>query len=182
MAYSPDGKYLACYDGQGLVLLDAKTMKDVAFRQRTIAVWNLAYSGDGKRLATVDRYNRTASVYDPADLKTKPVVCKGHAQEVSSVALSSDGQRLATASVDQTVRLWDAKTGKELVTLNWELCYLQSVAFSTDGRRLVAAGGGDLFPASSFAVVIWELGGGEKQRPRCGLALAPSGNLAGRAG
>ena len=41
----------------------------------------------------------------------------GHADSVTSVAFSPDGQRLASASRDQTVKIWDSATGKELFTL-----------------------------------------------------------------
>jgi WD40 repeat protein len=42
---------------------------------------------------------------------------KGHASNVESVAWSPDGKRLATASTDNTAKVWDAATGKELLTL-----------------------------------------------------------------
>ena len=42
---------------------------------------------------------------------------QGHTGEVNSVAVSKDGKRLASGGGDNTVRVWDAQTGKEL----WEL-------------------------------------------------------------
>jgi Flp pilus assembly protein TadD len=53
-----------------------------------------------------------------------------------SVAFSPDGQRLASASGDQTVKIWDSATGKELFTLEGHASYVVSVAFSPDGQRL----------------------------------------------
>jgi tetratricopeptide (TPR) repeat protein len=55
------------------------------------------------------------------------------------VAFSPDGQRLASASEDQTVKIWDSATGKQLLALNRHAGRMLSVAFSHDGRRLASA-------------------------------------------
>lgn len=55
-----------------------------------------------------------------------------------SVAFSADGKTIATASIDKTAKLWDAGTGKELLTL-YAPDGLTSVAFSPDGSQLAVA-------------------------------------------
>ncbi len=54
------------------------------------------------------------------------------------MAFSPDGKRLATGGREHIVKLWDAATGQELLTLKGYLGYVSSVAFSPDGKRLVA--------------------------------------------
>jgi WD40 repeat protein len=56
------------------------------------------------------------------------------------VAFSPDGRRLASASHDNTVRVWDTASGQEVLTLHGHGQEVQSVAFSPDGRFLASAG------------------------------------------
>ena len=55
---------------------------------------------------------------------------------------NSRSRKLASSSSDKTVRLWDAKTGKSIVTLKGHDGYVESVAFSPDGK-LLASGSRD---------------------------------------
>jgi WD40 repeat protein len=50
-----------------------------------------------------------------------------------------NGTRLATGSEDQTIKLWDAATGEEVLTLRSHTGVVSSVAFSPDGRLLGSA-------------------------------------------
>ncbi|KAM6506442.1 hypothetical protein FSOLCH5_013423 [Fusarium solani] len=67
---------------------------------------------------------------------------EGHGGPVWSVAASADGQRLASGSVDCTVKVWDAATGACMQTLEGHGSWVSSVAFSADGQQL-ASGSGD---------------------------------------
>lgn len=74
---------------------------------------------------------------------------EGHEKELSSVAYSPDGQQIATASWDQTIRLWDASTGDWQATLQGHEGPINAVAFSPDGQQIATA-------SSDQTVRLWD--------------------------
>ncbi|KAL8823663.1 MAG: hypothetical protein Q9191_005655 [Dirinaria sp. TL-2023a] len=64
---------------------------------------------------------------------------EGHTHVVSAVAFSPDGSLLASASDDETVRLWNLATGQEVQKLKGHSDEVSAVAFSQDGSLLASA-------------------------------------------
>ncbi len=71
------------------------------------------------------------------------------------MALSPDGKRIISGSVDQTVKVWDSGKGHEVLTLKGHANGVNSVAFSPDGNR-IASGSFD------FTVRVWSADNGRK--------------------
>lgn len=70
--------------------------------------------------------------------KPELVVSTGHSSYVTSVAYSPDGTFIASASLDRTIRLWAAATGKELRAFRVPGVSPAEISFSLDGKTLLA--------------------------------------------
>jgi WD40 repeat protein len=62
----------------------------------------------------------------------------GHVGPVMTASLSRDGARIVSGGYDTNVRVWDARTGDELLTLKGHRHPLSWAAFTPDGARVVS--------------------------------------------
>jgi WD40 repeat protein/serine/threonine protein kinase len=136
VSWSPDGKRLATGSGDGTAKVwDVDSRRElVSLKEDMGAVSSMRWSPDGKR--------------------------KVSANAVSCVAWSPDGKRLATASGDGNTKVWDAASGRGLLTLRGHRGPVLSVAWSPDGKKLATVGEGTLATEDGTAKV-WEAASGQ---------------------
>ena len=101
---------------------------------------------------------------------------EGHLEGVGCVTFSSKGQKLASASEDNMVKVWDAFTGEEFRTLTGHADNVNDVAFSPNGQRLASA-------SDDATVKVWDVSTGEELRTLKGhtdhvysVAFSPDGS------
>jgi hypothetical protein len=143
LAFRGDGRVLAVGTNGAVVLWDlvdgrpARVLGDL-----TGPVHALAFSRDGKRLAVgsgLPARSGSVRVYEvPGGTLLHDFA--GHTDVVFGLALRPDGGQLASASFDQTVRLWDLVLGRPAGVFRGHSDFVYDVAYARDGKTLLSVG------------------------------------------
>ncbi|AKV68118.1 MULTISPECIES: serine/threonine-protein kinase [Microcystis] len=135
-------------------------IKKNKLRNRMIALGGVLLLGVG--ITQAYGYFKSQEINSPQEKKFSEhsfpdKTLTGHSDEVFSVAYSPDGRYLASGSIDQTIKIWEVATGKELRTLTGHSGGVFLVAYSPDGRYLASG-------SIDQTIKIWEVATGKELR------------------
>jgi WD40 repeat protein len=169
-AFSPDKQMLASATRDGIAVWDLKRVQPrlVLENSRNLFPsrgWDslgkaLSFSADGRHLiAPCNRPSESGSfqldMWDVQSGQQSGVMPQDpqrteHTGTIAGLAISPDGNTLATASMDHSIRLWDLQSGREPTVLHGHLTEVWSVAFSPDGRTLISG-------AKDGSINLWSI-------------------------
>ncbi|KAK5050887.1 hypothetical protein LTR84_003446 [Exophiala bonariae] len=125
----------------------AKTRFESAARHEGQLVEKLLSASDDN---TIFLWNPT-SIDPSSNAAIKPIArLLGHQKQVLHVSFAPDGTRIASASFDNSVKLWDARDGKFITTLRGHVGAVYMAAWSSDSRLLASA-------SKDTTVKVWDV-------------------------
>jgi WD40 repeat protein len=122
---------------------------------------------------TLGLFPQTASLTPPGGPLVRTLV--GHSDWVIALTLSSDGKYVISSSADNTLKVWNWQTGKQLRTLKGYTLLINTVALTPDSNYMISASGDN-------TLKVWNWQTGEEVRTLAGhsgwvnaIALTPDG-------
>lgn len=138
-----------------------------------------------EQLLAACRPAEEAAVKTPTRKKTEPkrpaqetLVLKGHANAVIGIAITPDGRKAVSGSLDHTLRMWDLDSGECLATFKGHTAAVYGVSITPDGKKVVSG-------SKDRTVKVWDLNSSkclatfrEHSNWISGIAVTPDGKKA----
>lgn len=179
IAISSDGKHLAIAGKNGEVALwDTVDNRLINTLQQDNPVRAIAFDPGGARIVTTS--GNKVLLWDAASGDRLNIILAGHDDLIESVQFSPDGRWIATASRDNTARLWNSESGEMLEEYKHD-SWVLGVAFSPDGSTLATA-------SLDKTAILWDITSGawkllDKRTTRINaVAFSPDGTQIATAG
>jgi WD40 repeat protein len=174
VSFSPDGKRIVSGNGDStLKVWDAETGQEtLTLKGHSATVRSVSFSPDGRRIVS-GSHDDTLKIWD-AETGQEMLTLEGHSSSVTCVAFSLDGKRIVSGSNGRyggmaittyvagarrrefgEIKVWDAETGQETLTLKDRITEAYSVAFSPNGRRIVSG-------SSDHTLKVWDAETGQE--------------------
>ncbi len=147
--FSPDGKLLAvvmCDKPEEVRLCEAETGRDLRRVALASRLGRLAFSPDGKQLATTERRDSAVRLHDveTGNRAWSHLVklTENYENYTPPVAFSPDGKIVAAGAADNRIYLINPSTGEEIAQLTGHQWYPWALAFTANSKLLYSSGAG----------------------------------------
>jgi eukaryotic-like serine/threonine-protein kinase len=174
LAWSPNGRWLAGANLVGIRIWESETGNRICTLDQPARL--LAWHSDGRRLAATGLSAPEIVVWDVVD-RRKVLTLRGRSHgdtgQILGIAWSRDGGRLACATNDHRIEIWDLSSGAKVLTLTGHPKDGSTIAYppvllawSPDDQQLVSSGDRE--------TKVWDIATGREVRTLEGQALACS--------
>jgi len=139
--------------------------EDAGKRVVSEPVYAIAITSDGKWLISSSGYSQKSTnivivwnleahnyyynyyKYSP---KLERFILKGHNSPISAIAVTPDGKKIISASFDNTIKIWDIQSRKEIYTFTAHDQSISDITVTLDGKKIISA-------SRDKTVKVWDL-------------------------
>lgn len=137
LSYSYDGGFLAIgYDNGEIILLNPEDFSFISsLNAHKYSISGLSFTPDGSLLVSAD--DDGIKIWNHRSRELLRLI---EVYDVRSFSISPDSQFIASGGIDNAVRIWSVREGKNLITLKGHSGNITNVHYSPDGKSILSSG------------------------------------------